>query len=443
MPPRVKTDFRSGKPVRTYSYVEDRPTSAEQRLDTFIKNNPQGDDRNTTMPGIKSIVTDMPAKFQRGFEFDEKGRLVNPTPGKKSRYFRADGSLNATGLSILADYSDNRPEYSRQMNRFRRSSPEMMQAYASRFPLENFATEVLPNLIPFGIGLVNRGITAAKNKASGIGLDTLSERGDVLGAIARTGLDIASAFTPEQAENLNINIAAKTPITEELKKENILKGDQTPLDPQFQDLDSPTIFDNEDAMRAVMQDFPGDDPFAYDPNPFPLGTREYVQRQEELNRTGYPDYFNRRDNIAKQVEKETEQTVPGVIDIASTKDINISGDPNEETEGIREQIDINTIDPNVDIFTDSAFMGAGPNFPAGGVGDGNSPTGLNFYGGDTAFANTPEGRAALKKLRSDQNQSYINMSGIVGNKADGGSMDSYDNMSTYQKLKIMADSLGQ
>lgn len=336
--------------------------------------------------------------------------------------------------------------YQDMMQDFRTSTPEAMQTYADRFPLAQFAMKMGPMIagaatgIPFGLmDLYEK----SKDKASEIGLDTLSERGDILGAIARTGLDIASAFTPEQAENLNINIAAKTPITEELKKANILKGKQTPLDPQFQDLDSPTIFDNEDAMRAVMQDFPGDDPFAYDPNPFPLGTREYIQRQEELNRTGYPDYFNRRDNIAEQVEQETEQTVPGVIDIASTEDINISGDPNEETEGLRRQIDMNTVDPNVDIFTDSAFMGAGPNFPAGGVGDGNSPSGLNFYGGDTAFADTPEGRAALEALRSNQNQSFINMSGIVGNKADGGSMDSYANMSTYQKLKMMADSLGQ
>ena len=40
--------------------------------------------------------------------------------------------------------------------------------------------------------------------------------------------------------------------------------------------------------------------------------------------------------------------------------------PGQTTEGIREQIDINTADPNVDIMTSDAFMGS-DTFPAGGV----------------------------------------------------------------------------
>ena len=41
-------------------------------------------------------------------------------------------------------------------------------------------------------------------------------------------------------------------------------------------------------------------------------------------------------------------------------------------------------------------------------------TGLDFYGGNVAFGNTPEARAALETLRSNDPQSFINMLGGVG-----------------------------
>ena len=74
--------------------------------------------------------------------------------------------------------------------------------------------------------------------------------------------------------------------------------------------------------------------------------------------------------------------------------------PGQTTEGIREQIDINTADPNVDIMTSDAFMGS-DTFPAGGV-DRNLPdsfynTGLDMVG-DTAFPNTPGSQTALETI---------------------------------------------
>jgi len=41
-------------------------------------------------------------------------------------------------------------------------------------------------------------------------------------------------------------------------------------------------------------------------------------------------------------------------------------------------------------------------------------TGLDFYGGNVAFGNTPQARAALEALRSNDPQSFINMLGGVG-----------------------------
>ncbi len=49
-------------------------------------------------------------------------------------------------------------------------------------------------------------------------------------------------------------------------------------------------------------------------------------------------------------------------------------------------------------------------------------TGLNFYGGNVAFGNTPEARAALEKLRSNNpNQTFTNMlGGTALRRAEGG-----------------------
>jgi hypothetical protein len=53
---------------------------------------------------------------------------------------------------------------------------------------------------------------------------------------------------------------------------------------------------------------------------------------------------------------------------------------------------------------------------------GNFDTGLNFYGGNVAFGNTPEARAALETLRSNNpNQTFTHMlGGTALRRADGG-----------------------
>ena len=64
-------------------------------------------------------------------------------------------------------------------------------------------------------------------------------------------------------------------------------------------------------------------------------------------------------------------------------------------------------------------------FPTGynlGVMNNGFDTGLDFYGGNVAFGNTPEARAALETLRSNNpNQSFTNMlGGTALRRADGG-----------------------
>ena len=72
------------------------------------------------------------------------------------------------------------------------------------------------------------------------------------------------------------------------------------------------------------------------------------------------------------------------------------------------------------VFNMQDFVDRNPGsvFPTGynlGMLNNGFDTGLQFYGGDTAFGNTPQARAALEALRSNNpNQSFVNMLGGVG-----------------------------
>jgi hypothetical protein len=163
--------------------------ASDARLDNFITNNYQN--LKDQSPGIASVVTDMPAKFADNF-VNSQGQIGNPTPGEKSRYYRADGSLNAAGQSILNHYSDDRSEYGRQMNRLRTSSPAMEEAYARKFPLTNFAMKAGP--IAFGamtgipVAALQAGFNRTKQGA-GVGLDSLKKAGQFL----KKGIDVGAS----------------------------------------------------------------------------------------------------------------------------------------------------------------------------------------------------------------------------------------------------------
>ena len=87
------------------------------------------------------IIQDMPDKFKNKFL------------DKESNYYRDDGSLNSMGQYILDYYNDGRNDYQRQLNRFIQSSPESAQAYAKRFPLENFLQKAAPVAVGIMTGL--------------------------------------------------------------------------------------------------------------------------------------------------------------------------------------------------------------------------------------------------------------------------------------------------
>ena len=446
--------------------------AADKQLDRFIKDKYESTKNQDA--GVASIVQDMPKKFADNF-VNADGEIGNPTPGKKSRYYRADGSLNSAGLATLSHYTDERPEYSRQLNRLRTSSPQMMNAYARRFPKSNFAMKMGPVIagaatgIPFGLmDLYNKG----KNKFT-----NLSERGDILGAVARTANDIASSFTPEQAKNINTNIETKKPIDKVLKDQNIINA-STDVDPilraaaaQTGSEDIMDIFDNDGEKAAMDASLPTGD-IVYNP----YVEAPYQSKLDFINKVYGTNFSADRsgillgENQANELFEKAKQEQGGIIREEVNRDLNV--DDEDPIPGGQ----FNLTSPTVNEDTVPVILGgAGPDydygdfmvnedlgnviptdnmFPEGGVSgtpvtqagqelvfsDGTPVTqpvntGLDMVG-DKAFPNSPGSQEALDILNSNADPYFSGYPTMGFN--EGGSTNKYQNMSTHEKLMRMA-----
>ena len=103
------------------------------RLNRFVDQNQGLKDQST----VNEVIKDMPAKFQDFI----------------SRNLRDDGTMNSAAQAIFNQYDDGRSDYQRQLNRLVQSSPESAQAYAKRFPLENFLMKASPAAVGLATGL--------------------------------------------------------------------------------------------------------------------------------------------------------------------------------------------------------------------------------------------------------------------------------------------------
>jgi len=157
-------------------------TVADKRLDDFINNN-QNLKNQSTNKSILSTVSDKPQRFSK----DNESRKAFI-----ERNLRADGTPNSAAQAMLDFYDDGRNDYSRGLNSLRTSSQPMMDAYARRFPVENFAMKMGPTIagamtgIPFG--LLQAGFDRAQQGA-GVGLDALRRGGEFL----KKGIDAGAS----------------------------------------------------------------------------------------------------------------------------------------------------------------------------------------------------------------------------------------------------------
>ena len=109
--------------------------ASDARLNNFIENN--RDLKNqSTFESLLNTVSNKPQKFSKNKEsrkeFVERQIRDN------------DGKINSAAQAMLDFYNDGRNDYSRGLNSLRTSSQPMMDAYARKFPIENFAMNAGP-----------------------------------------------------------------------------------------------------------------------------------------------------------------------------------------------------------------------------------------------------------------------------------------------------------
>ena len=183
------------------------PTRAEiertydQALDRFIR---QNQDKKQEQSSVKSVIRDMPEKFQDNFQ------------GVKSF-----GDMNEAQKAIFRFYDDGRTQYSRDMNRMVQKSPEFAAARARRFPIETF----IERMTPAAVGLMT---------GTPLGLGALYDESRKLGSATIGGLKkIAQdkGIIPKDDINPETGTTATRMIEDPITVNSIFTGD-TPMDPQ-------------------------------------------------------------------------------------------------------------------------------------------------------------------------------------------------------------------
>lgn len=222
--------------------------ASDARLDNFIKSN-QDLKNQSTLGSILSTVSDKPQRFSKDNEsrkaFIERQIREN------------NGKINAAAQAMLDFYDDGRNDYSRGLNSLRTSSQPMMDAYARKFPLENFAMQAGPIALGAMTGIPVSALQAGFDRTkqgAGLGLDSLRKAGQFL----KKGIDVGASaidkgmnFADDALYNITDAIEYETPIGALMSTDPTRRID--PID-IFQD----AIAKREDDNTFTVQNRPGD-----------------------------------------------------------------------------------------------------------------------------------------------------------------------------------------
>jgi len=331
------------------------------------------------------------------------------------------------------------------MNRLVNSSPQLKEAYARRFPISNFAMNVMPRFLPV-VGPAFTADQVMKNKR----------------------LEQNYLNRPESDYNKYVEYFKPQMNSEQIANTEIIEGEKEPLispqdmniqravNPSFaspQDmgfLDDENIFDTEKAaIDAALT--PGNvfDPVAADKQ----SKVDFINQVENTDFTVQDAEL--RFNIDEQFEKSKQKQ--GMI-IRDEVDINQQEDVEDPIPGGQ----FNLTSPTVNEDTVPVILGgAGPDydygdfmvnedlgnviptdnmFPEGGVSGNfvdNMGSGTEMIG-DSMFANEPGSQSAFDTLNSNATSGFTGRPKLRYNFADGGSTNKYENMSTHEKLMRMA-----
>ncbi len=216
--------------------------ASDVRLDNFIESN--RDLKNqSTLGSLLSTVSNKPQRFSKNNE--SRRAFIE-------RNLRADGTPNAAAQAMLDFYDDGRNDYQRGLNSLRTSSPAMMDAYARRFPAENFAMQAGPMAFGAMTGIPVAALQAGfdnTRKGAGLGLDSLKKAGQFL----KKGIDVGASaidkgmnFAKDRIYDVEDALYYDTPI-----------GDLPETKDKIVDMFQDAIAEREDDNVFTPQNVPG------------------------------------------------------------------------------------------------------------------------------------------------------------------------------------------
>ena len=433
---------RGGKASKKRKETAKR-VAARRGLDSLVNQGRQDDNYRNQRAGIESViqdVSDAPQRFAKNKESRRDFILRNTRP---------DGSLNSAALAMLAPYDDDRSEYSRDLNRFMKSSPENTRAYAERFPKTYSTMTGLPNIIKNsipGLGMASRIFEAAQglrdkpvikeavDMFQDVILDPTVNAYNTIADGTPGKTNIQRTFNPE---NVAVPGSERLSATQERTGAFIpdVSGYQGGVPEMLSEEEvnelvfDPTTQDQINAMRSFgATDVGGTLNSGQDPVLTNKGSEIVRQSGQDLDidvdeEVGPMITFKPKplinigtDITEEDIQKETEEGTPDEMK------------PGVEAEAAVDEVVDNFVtnnyggqDPNMvfnpDRFFDQGYTGSLLNPDIVTNTDPNFDTGVDHVG----FGTTPEARAAMDKLNSLYDGPFFNvLGGTALNKAQGG-----------------------
>ena len=375
-------------------------------------------DPNTSEDRKEEIIQDLrgvSADLNRANRADAYNRLARAQGINTTFFTTSTGFPGIVGTEPFELFNRFRGEFAKNQGDFKREDPDLFRA-------------VHPNRVLQTLG----GIAQAYKALSPTGL--VQNTGKILRGEPLFEIESMKKNTSESPSRFkNFYSAYMKTQNDKIKDLNNQAGDAVPMDPGFKRLidDTPiSVVDDVDVTTGAI-----DDVDTITERFDPLRQDEEARRKELETQARFDnliDTINADDGrLSPNVDTTADQEEDDDLDLTNlyslTQQPTITDDlvagafeerddvPGQTTEGIREQIDINTADPNVDLMTSDAFLGS-DTFPAEGV-DRNLP--------DSFYPDTD-----LDLSVGDQRRAFD-----ILNKAKGGSVDAYN------VLKLINDTM--
>jgi hypothetical protein len=293
-----------GKGVK-YSKAKKEQKKSYQQLDRIVRQGKQDQDYRSGFSSPSTVIGGMTQKQQ---DFIARNR-------------RKDGSLNSAAQSVLNFYSDDRSDYQRDLNKFIKSSPTAREAYLDRFPIGGALNLGIPaafnalapaplKMLGAMAGDIGKGAYTAAKQGLGylvpkliredVGPGVQKLWGDIKDAPSGFGRDAKALLTGKLSpiETANLGIIKDEQQDDQNPLGNLIEGDQT----------------SEDTHDEILEDLLGVDAsqnIAYDPRrpihyPLTAETSELIPSKNPFSPGDELDDILMEDELDKMLRNTRE-----------------------------------------------------------------------------------------------------------------------------------------